>query len=170
MTSFPIAHLGPLAVGLVCAVVTDVTRRRVPNVISAGVLVTGIAVTWYDHGFLTALGGLAAAAVLILALFAPWRAGGIGGGDVKLAAAVAAWVGLPHLIWFVLVTGVAGGAVAALYYLLARAPTRTEVRTNLVLAGLQGELPPVPSHRSGHPSVPYAVAIAAGAAVALLVG
>jgi len=170
MTGIPIAHLSLLACGLACAVVTDVTRRRVPNAISGALLVSGIAVNWFDHGFLTAAGGLGAAILLIMALFVPWRAGGIGGGDVKLAAAVAAWVGLPHLIWFVLVTGVAGGAVAAICYLFARASTRTEVRTNLVLAGLHGELPPVPSHRSGHPSVPYAVAIAAGADVALLVG
>jgi hypothetical protein len=38
-----------------------------------------------------------------------------------------------------------------------------------VLAGLHGELPPLPTHRKGHLSVPYAVAISAGAVVALLV-
>ena len=170
MTGIPIAHLSLLAAGLICAAITDVTRRRVPNAISAAVFVSGIAVNWLDRGFLAAAGGLGAAVVMLMALFAFWRAGGMGGGDVKLAAAVGAWVGFPHLLWFVLGTGVAGGAVFLIYYLLAPAPTRAEVRTNLVLAGLQGELPPVPSHRSGHPSVPYAVAIAAGAAVALLVG
>jgi len=37
------------------------------------------------------------------------------------------------------------------------------------LAVLQGELPAIPSHRAGHLSVPYAVAIAAGAAFAFFV-
>jgi prepilin peptidase CpaA len=170
MKALPLAHLSLLAVGLLCAVITDIARRRVPNAISAFVLVTGIAVNWLDRGFVSAMGGLGAAIAIIVVLYAPWRAGGIGGGDVKLAGAAAAWVGFGHLLWFVLATGLAGGVVAGVCYLAARAPTRAEVRANLVLAGLHGDLPPVPSHRSGHPSIPYAVAIAAGAAVALLVG
>jgi prepilin peptidase CpaA len=109
--------------------------------------------------------------VLLLAVLYPaWRAGGIGGGDVKLAAATAAWVGLSHLVWFALSAAVAGGIVAAICYLLAPPSTRAEVRANLVLAGLQGNLPPSEaSHRKGHVSLPYAVAIGGGAAVALLV-
>ena len=168
MRGFPIAHLGVLGVGLICAAVYDLTRRRVPNPISGFVFATGIGINCFDNGIGAALSGFAAAAVMILALYAPWRAGGIGGGDVKLAAAVGAWVGLSHLIWFVLVTVAVGGVVAAGCYLAARSSTRAEVRANLILAGLHGELPPVPSHKLGHPSVPYAVAIAAGAAVALL--
>src|SRR5262249_6695135 len=114
------------------------------------------------------LSGLSACTLLIVAIYPAWRAGGIGGGDVKLAAATGVWVGLPHLLWFILATAVAGGVVAGGCYLMARAPARAEVRANLMLAGLRGELPAVASHRKGHPSVPYAFAIAAGAGVALL--
>jgi prepilin peptidase CpaA len=168
MTPLPIAHLGVLGLGLICAAIYDLTRRRVPNPISGFVFATGIGINWFDNGVVAALSGFAAAVVMILALYAPWRAGGIGGGDVKLAGAVGAWVGLSHLLWFVLVTVAAGGLVAAGVYLTSRPSTRAEVRANLVLAGLHQDLPPVPSHRLGHPSVPYAVAITAGAAVALL--
>jgi hypothetical protein len=43
------------------------------------------------------------------------------------------------------------------------------VKANLMLAGLQGELPTPATHKKGYVSVPYAVAISAGAVVALLV-
>jgi prepilin peptidase CpaA len=106
---------------------------------------------------------------MLMVLYAPWKARAIGGGDVKLAIATGAWVGLHHLIWFVLAAALGGGVVAAVFYLFAPADTRAEVKANLVLAGLHGEMPAVASHRKGHVSLPYAVAISVGAAVALLV-
>jgi len=167
--SLPLPHLAPLGLGLAWAVVCDLRRRRIPNVVAAFVFVVGLGMRGFDGGFRGLSSGLAAALLLFVLLFAAWRAGGIGGGDVKLAAATGAWVGLAGLPWFVLATLLAGGVVAGFCYLLARAPARAEVRANVIITLLHGELPPVPSHRKGHPSIPYAVAIAAGAAVALLV-
>ena len=166
MKELSFAHLSLLGIGLLCAAICDLRIRRVPNVVSAFVLTTGIGISWIDDGFIAALSSLGAAVLAIVCLFALWKAKVLGGGDVKLAAAAAAWVGLAHFVSFILVTALAGGVVGAIGYLLAGSATRKEVRTNLVLAGLQGQLPPVPSHRRGHPSVPYAVAIAVGSAVA----
>lgn len=166
--AFPISHLGPLGVGLLWAVVCDLRGRRIPNLVSGAVFVTGLVACGLDGGVRMVLSGLAAFMLLGLAIYPAWRAGGIGGGDLKLAAATGIWVGLPHLLWFVLATAVAGGIVAAVCYMVARAPARAEVRANLMLAALHGDLPAVASHRKGHPSVPYAFAIAAGAGVALL--
>jgi prepilin peptidase CpaA len=165
---FPISHLGPLGIGLLWAMVCDLRSRRIPNLISGSVFVTGLVACGVDGGVRMILSGLAAFMLLGIAIYPAWRAGGIGGGDLKLAAATGIWVGLPHLLWFVLATAVAGGIVAAVCYLVARAPARAEVRANLMLAALHGDLPTVASHRKGHPSVPYAFAIAAGAGVALL--
>ena len=168
--SLPIPLLTPLAAGLIGAIVCDLRRRRIPNVISGAVFVTGLAISGYQGGASAVPSGLAASVLLLAALYKPWRAGGIGGGDVKLAAAVGAWIGLGHLIWFALATAVAGGIVAAICYLLAPPAVRADVRANLVLAGLHGELSPdAASHRTTRVSVPYALAISAGAAVALLV-
>jgi prepilin peptidase CpaA len=167
--SFPILHLGPLAVALLWAMVCDLRTRRIPNLVSGFVFLSGLVVGGIDGGARMVLSGLAAFLLLAVAIYPAWRAGGIGGGDLKLAAATGVWVGLPQLLWFVLWTAVAGGIVAGVCYLLARAPARAEVRANLMLAALQGNLPAVGSHRKGHPSVPYAFAIAAGAGVALLV-
>jgi Flp pilus assembly protein protease CpaA len=51
--------------------------------------------------------------------------------------------------------------------MLAPADAQAEIRANLSLLVLRGEKPVVPSHRSKHRGVPYAVAIAGGAAAAL---
>ena len=166
--AFPISHLGPLGIGLLWAVVCDLKSRRIPNLVSGFVFLGGLVACGVDGGVSVVLSGLAAFALLAVAIYPAWRAGGIGGGDLKLAAATGIWVGLSHLLWFVLATAVAGGLVAGVCYLLARAPARAEVRANLMLAALHGDLPAVASHRKGHPSVPYAFAIAAGAGVALL--
>jgi prepilin peptidase CpaA len=165
----PILHLAPLALGLAWAIVCDLRRRRIPNAVSAFVLLSGLTMHAINGAWLDLLSGAGATVALVLVLYKPWRAGGIGGGDVKLAAATGAWVGLSHLIWFALAAAVSGGVVAAICYLLAPPATRADVRANLLLAGLHGEMPPeVASHRKTHVSVPYAVAIGGGAAVALL--
>lgn len=168
--SLPIPLLSPLAAGLMWAIVCDLRRRRIPNAVSGAIFVTGLGISGYHGGASAVFSGLAASVLLLVTLYKPWQAGGIGGGDVKLAAAVGAWIGLWHLIWFALAAAVAGGVVAAICYLLAPPATRADVRANLVLAGLHGELPPeAASHRKTQVSVPYALAISAGAAVALLV-
>jgi prepilin peptidase CpaA len=165
----PLLLLSPLGAGLLWAIVCDLRGRRIPNAISGVVFVSGLVVSAYLRGMLASGSGLAASVVLLVVLLPPWRAGGIGGGDVKLAAAVGAWVGLAHLVWFVLASALAGGVVAAVVYMFASPGARAEVKANLVLASAHGQMPHVPSHRKGHLSVPYAVAISAGAAVALLV-
>ncbi len=162
-----ILHLGLLGLGLGAAIVFDLWRRRIPNAISVFVLLSAVVVRLLDHGGAWAvLQGLGAAALVVAALYRPWTAGGIGGGDVKLAAATAAWVPLARLPWFALSAAVAGGVIALVNYVLARADARAEIRANLALVVLQGELPTVPSHRSKHRGVPYGVAIACGAALA----
>lgn len=165
----PISHLAPLGLGLALAVAHDLKQRRIPNKVSAFVLLTGLVMRGWEGGPSGALFGLLAAVLITALLFAPWKAGGLGGGDVKLAAAAGAWVDLRHLHWFLLATALAGGFVAAVYYFRSGAAARAEARANLVLAAAHHELPSVPSNRKGHPSVPYALAISAGAGVALLV-
>jgi prepilin peptidase CpaA len=164
----PVRLLGPLGLGLILSVVCDLRKRRIPNAVSAWILISGLTVRGFEQGAGALFSGVGAAALVVAALYRPWLLGGIGGGDVKLAAATAAWVPFGRLHWFALSTAAAGGLVAAVCYLVARGAARAEIRANLTLTALQNELPTVPSHRAGHPSVPYALAIAAGAAVSLL--
>jgi prepilin peptidase CpaA len=172
--SLPLPHLVPLGVALAWACVTDLRRRRIPNAVTVAVLVSGLVVRAVDagsgHRLLAVLSGLGASTLVVMALFRAWSAGGVGGGDVKLAAAVAAWAGLDKLVCFALATAVSGGVVALVCYLAARAAVRGDVRNNLTLAVLQGRFPSIPSERGREASVPYALAITVGATVALLLG
>ncbi len=166
--TFPAPHLLCLGVTLVIGAAWDLAKRRIPNLVAGAAAVLGLVAQLVDRGWLSAASGLAAAVVSVALLYRPWVAGGIGGGDVKLAAAVAIWVGLESMIRYALAVAAAGGVVALAMYLSSRKAIRQEVRTNLTLAALQQTLPTVEVPAAGRASVPYGLAIAAGAAFALL--
>src|SRR4051812_2787686 len=122
--SLPIPCFLFLGLGLVIATFSDLKKRRIPNALTFALLIVGLAAQGIFHGPLAALSGLAAGMIVLLALYVPWNAGGIGGGDVKLAAATATWLGLGHIIPFALATAIAGGVVAFICYAVARPNTR----------------------------------------------
>src|SRR5262245_34388005 len=115
--TFPPLHLLPLGLSLAVATCWDLAKRRIPNGVAAAAGLSGLVVQSVDRGLLAAGSGLAAAAIVIALLYRPWMAGGIGGGDVKLAAAAAIWVGLGGIVKYVLGVAVAGGLVAVVAYL-----------------------------------------------------
>jgi Flp pilus assembly protein protease CpaA len=94
------------------AAITDIRERRIPNKLTGAlaalypvyVLVSPTPVAW-----LAALGLAAAVFVVGLGLFAREL---IGGGDVKLLAALSLWAGPEQFVWFMLVTTLAGGALS----------------------------------------------------------
>jgi prepilin peptidase CpaA len=102
----------PIVVVLVIATFTDVRSRRIPNWLVLPFLVLGIGVsTWrYGwHGLGQSAGGAALGLVIFGFLF--WM-GGMGAGDVKLLAAIGAWIGPGQLMIALVFTGLAGGAMA----------------------------------------------------------
>jgi prepilin peptidase CpaA len=175
--TFPASHLSVLGACLAVGAAWDLAKRRIPNFVTGAAALSGVVVQLVDKGWLSALSGLAAAVISIALLYKPWMAGGLGGGDVKMAAAVAIWVGLGGMIRYAVAVAAAGGVVALIMYALSRKDVRKDIRTNLTLAALQQTLPTVEVGEggnsgktipSGRPSVPYGLAIAAGAAFALL--
>jgi prepilin peptidase CpaA len=165
---FPVLHLLPLGVCLGLAAGWDVVTRRIPNPVTAATALSGVAVQALDRGFWSAASGLGAAALVIVLLYRAWSVGGIGGGDVKLAAAVAIWVGLQRMLEYALAAAVAGAVVAMISYAASAKEVRRDVRTNLTLAVLEQAVPPVEQKVPGRVSVPYGLAIAVGATFALL--
>ena len=106
------AHqLVALAVGAT-ACVTDVRSRRIPNVLTFGAAAAGVlfhALAPTGSGGLTAVEGwLVGAAMFVV----PFALGGLGGGDLKLLAAIGAWLGPAGAMWTGLYTGIAGGVMA----------------------------------------------------------
>lgn len=151
--------------------VTDIATRTISDRVSLAVLATGLV------GRLS-LGGVAAAASagVALAVFAvlllSFHRAILGGGDVKLITALAAGFAPLQSIAFLQATALAGG-VLGLAYLAAR-PLALALVPRLALrphANLLHRVATVEVRRIGRrASLPYGVAIAIGAIVAVMGG
>ena len=99
---------------LAVATFTDLRSRRIPNWLVLPFLVAGVAISfapasWHGISFVQSLEGLGLGALLFGIL--AWM-GGMGMGDVKLCAAIGAWVGPKQLIFALVMTGIVGGFMA----------------------------------------------------------
>jgi prepilin peptidase CpaA len=96
---------------LIAAALTDATRFLIPNRYVAAI---GAAFVLHALGKPLALwlDGVEAAALLLAVGVLLFERGIVGGGDVKLLAAIALWAGFSELPLLLVVTGLAGGALA----------------------------------------------------------
>ncbi len=149
--------------------VLDWRTRRVPNLLT----ITGVAFGGMLHLATGGWRGLATAllaAVIATALFGVFfLAGGMGGGDVKLLAAVACLAGLEHLVSLLLATAVLGGVLALLFAFYHRRLRATLAHTFRVWCQASGF---VVGETDTHEPLylPYGLAIAAGAIVTFVGG
>ena len=102
----------PTVIALAIATFTDLRSRRIPNWLVFPFMAAGFGVqAWFHgwHGVIQGLEGFALGAVLfgVLAVM-----GGMGMGDVKLLAAIGAWIGPAQLMLALVITGLAGGVMA----------------------------------------------------------
>jgi prepilin peptidase CpaA len=130
-----------LAAILVTAAVVDVRTFTISNRLNltvallAPVYWESVALSpWPDMAFQVAAGAT------VFAMFAgAFYAGMMGGGDVKLAAALSLWFSPVSTVKFLVLTSIAGGALTLLIVLFHKA-----------------------RKREGRPEIPYGVAIAFG--------
>ena len=102
----------PTLMVVAVATVTDLRSRRIPNWLVLPFLLLGISVSgWLRgwHGILYSLAGIVVGALFFGVLC--WM-GGMGMGDVKLSAAIGAWIGPSQMVSALVLTGVAGGVIA----------------------------------------------------------
>ena len=102
----------PTLTVLAIATFTDVRSRRIPNWLVLPFLVIGVVVSGWTqgwHGVGQSLMGIGVGA-LVLGFFC-WM-GGMGMGDMKLCAAVGAWIGPAQLMVALVVMAMAGGIMA----------------------------------------------------------
>ncbi|MFC6389373.1 A24 family peptidase [Methylorubrum zatmanii] len=140
------------------AAASDLLTMRISNRVT-GLVVLGFAL----HALLSGMAlnelalHLAAGALTLVVAFAMFARGWIGGGDAKLAAGTALWLGIEHLADYLLVASILGGALtlAILYaraYPLPRATLRLPFAVHL---------------HDSRTGIPYGIALAAAALIVL---
>lgn len=97
-------------------VVSDVRTRRIPNLLTGPAMLGGFALNAWAFGWSGVQASLTGFALAIALLLAPFAAGGIGGGDVKMMGAVGALLG-PRLVLSSLILGMILGGVFAVVHL-----------------------------------------------------
>jgi prepilin peptidase CpaA len=169
--STPLWVVGPVVLIAAAACLTDLRRRRIPNSLTLPALLAGLAAHFAFDGLSGLWAALAGVAVATAVLLPGWLLKWMGAGDVKLMAALGAWLSYPQSAVAVLAALVAGGvlaaAVAARHRQLAHA-LRGAVRLGAWSLGAArggGEPPPVTTGVR----FPFALAGLAGATIALWV-
>ncbi len=165
MSPVSIVSIAALLVASVAAA-SDLATRRIPNLLTLGAAAVALVyhtATNGPTGFGTALAGWLVGAAVFFPFFA---LGGMGAGDVKLVAAIGAWLGPLGAVQVALAAAIAGGLVAAIVMLRARY-FRTAVQNLRLLFlhwGVNGvsALPQLTLASGQGPRLAYAVPILLG--------
>lgn len=133
---------------------SDLLTMTISNRVSL-LLIAGFFVLAVASGMgLTEIGQhIGAGAVVLTVAFTCFAMGWIGGGDAKVAAATALWLGFDYLLPYLLISSVLGGVLTLLLLEFRRWPIP------YVLSGQQWLLR-LHHHETG---IPYGIALAAGA-------
>jgi prepilin peptidase CpaA len=156
----------PTVIVLAIVTFTDVRSCRIPNWVVLPFLVSGVAVSGWMRGWRgieQSLLGIALGTV-ILGIF--WWLGGMGMGDLKLCAAVGAWIGPAQLMFALVITGIAGGIMVLCWAMVGGFLSELFRGTGDLLFGLKKRgFRPHPELVLNNPlarKMPYAPAIAIG--------
>lgn len=160
-----------IAVWISCG---DLKSRRIPNYLTLGAALAGLAYNLAVHGWVGLLDGTLGLLLGFACLILPYLLGGMGAGDVKALAALGAWLGPQATLFLFCYMGIAGGLMS-LAVLIWKGLLWEKIRrgwtilVNLVLCRDHG-LALAPSQIQETPGIPYGVAIALGMGVLLLSG
>ena len=143
-----------LVVLLLAAAAEDAVRLRISNITVLLVIVAAVIAAVVVGSALTLWQNLAVFVALLAVGTPMFAAGKLGGGDVKLLAAVGLWFDLKGALWMLLDVVLAGGVLAILIIALRSLGWSEKIRRRVVLLRPGG-------------GIPYGVAIAAGALIAM---
>lgn len=156
---------------LSAATLTDIRSHRIPNILSLGGMVLGLALQFWTHGAAGMLAGLGGIGIGLL-IFIPFYAlGGMAAGDVKLMGAVGAFLGPMPALLAVAFTLMAGGVLAFCVLIIRRGALESlrrylSIAHCLLVTGRISYVPPADGEAATAP-FPYALAILTGTAAAL---
>jgi prepilin peptidase CpaA len=124
----------PLLALMMWAAIVDLRERRIPNWLTFGLILAGLARTalapWPMQELANAALGMLAGAAIPLVLFI---LGALGGGDVKLMAAIGVWLGAREAI-VIFVIECLVGAVLVLIQAIVQGRLMRLLRNSAVLA------------------------------------
>src|SRR5881409_3377234 len=153
---------------------SDLRTRRIPNAITGPAILAGAALNVLYGGRAGFTASLAGLGMGIGVLLAPFAAGGIGGGDVKMMGAVGALLG-PHRTVVGLATGLVLGGLVMTVHLARQGRLREKLAAIAVMIGgvaVSGSVEPLKlsADAPGAVSLPYSVPLGLGAVTALVLG
>lgn len=133
---------------------SDLFTMTIPNRLAVILVASFPLMAWAAGlGFETVLMNAGAGALVLVATFAMFAAGWIGGGDAKLAAASALWLGFGVLVDYLLIGAVAGGMLTLALLAMRKVP----------LPGFAARWPWLAHLHDERTGVPYGIALAAAA-------
>jgi len=152
----------------------DVRTRRIPNVVTGPAIVLGAALNFLHGGLPGLVMSLTGFVVTVAVLLAPFALGGIGGGDVKMMAALGTLLG-PRLAFLGLALGmILGGAIMIVHLgRLGRLGEKLRATASMFsAAAVTGSLEPlrVSADRPNAISFPYSVPLGLGTLAVLAAG
>jgi len=142
--------------GMAMAASMDLLTMTIPNRVCAAIAVGFLLFALIANAPLELiLWNLSCGVVVLIVMFTMFSLGWIGGGDAKLAAAAALWIGWGSLLEFGLSTAIYGGALTLALLAIRRFPLPPQLDRMEWLSRLH------------HPKtgVPYGIALAAAAIV-----
>ncbi|WP_242333414.1 MULTISPECIES: prepilin peptidase [unclassified Anaeromyxobacter] len=169
--SYPLSHFALLSALLAIASASDVAHHRIANALTVALALAGVAAQAAVHGGRGAAGAVGGIVIVGALLWPAWSHRMVGGGDLKLGAAAAAWVGLERLPAYLLAAAIAAGVLSLVAFGASSLRARSEMRRNLVAVAL-GAAPTRVSLAAEHgrAPVPAGAALAVGALFAILTG
>lgn len=176
MQSVGVLTFLPLAGALLYAAWEDVRTRRIPNWLTFGLLLTGLARSFGPAASATPGQAFAGFALGFAITFLPFALGALGGGDVKLIAACGAWMGPNMTIELLVIVSIAAAAAAVVQAIMQRRTKAVLGSTAVVALGLLharelGATHAADTARTGHGvdrPLPYAVPVLVGFCLVML--
>ncbi|KJS87431.1 MAG: hypothetical protein JM58_04275 [Peptococcaceae bacterium BICA1-8] len=161
-----------LIITLSICLITDITKKKIYNVILIPALTAGVAINIYNLGLTGLIFSIKGFFVGLLFLLLPFIGGGIGAGDVKLLATIGAIKGPEFVFYAFLGMGLAGGVIAVVILLFQRRMLKTlkELGKGIVILFVSQFKVRAFEFKSDNNMFPYGIAITLGALSAYLVG
>jgi prepilin peptidase CpaA len=157
---------GGLLIVLAICSVTDLTQRRIPNLLTGPTMLAALlayGLLGGMEGLLFSLRGLAFGLAVFLA---PYLLGGMGAGDVKLMGGVGAVLGPAHTFIAILFIAIAGGCMALgmMLYRGTLRQTLSKICMSLLFLGAHQDASLLRVDKNARPQdgIPYALAITSG--------